>query len=118
MVLFEETEEAAPAFFKEWNGIADRIQAIPRFQDRPRRGKCRELWRGNLVVLYDGKVILCCADPEGIMEVGNVRETPLPKIWNGPVLKKLRTSQAKGEITGHCCTCGEYESTFAPARFS
>lgn len=118
MVLFEETEGCAEEFFEEWKGIADRVQAIPRFFSKPRKRKCRELWRGNLVVLYDGRVILCCADPEGVLEVGNAWETPLPKIWNGPVLRKWRKGHARGQMCGICCTCGEFESSHAPSRFS
>lgn len=117
MVVFEDTEPEVENFFKEWNGIADRVQAIPVFTQKQRLTACRELWRGVLVVLWDGRVTICCADYEGIMSCGDASRERLIDIWNGLKMKEIREEHKRRQFSGVCRMCGEYESTKVAKRF-
>ena len=117
MVVFEDSEADVEKYFYEWEQIADRVQLIPRFVPGVRQHKCRELWRGTLVVLSNGLVTTCCADYDGAMIVGDARTERLTDIWNGPKMRMLRRSHVRKRFPGICRTCGEYESAVVSKRF-
>lgn len=117
MVVFEDSEADIQKYRAEWEGIADRVQLIPRFVPGVRRHKCRELWRGTLVVLSNGLVTTCCADYDGTMIVGDARTEHLTAIWNGPKMRALRRSHVRKHFPGLCRTCSEYESAVVNKRF-
>lgn len=117
MVVFEDTEPEVDRFFEEWSGIADRVQVIPVFTQKQRLTACRELWRGVLVVLWDGRVTICCADYEGVMSCGDAFKDRLIDIWNGPKMKEIRKGHRRRQFSGICGMCGEYESTKVNKRF-
>lgn len=118
MVIFEDTEGEVEKYYKEWRGIVDRIQVIPRFVPAARKNKCRELWRGTTVVLWDGRVTICCADYDGKAIIGDVNKERLINIWNGEKMKNLRRMHANGEFPGICKNCGEYKSDKVSQRFN
>jgi MoaA/NifB/PqqE/SkfB family radical SAM enzyme len=117
MVVDAATEHALPAFLSEWKGVVDRVQAIPRLVAEKRTTPCRELWRGTLVVLWDGRVTVCCVDSEGLLEVGNATETPLSEVWNGERMRKIRRAHAGGDFPPLCAMCGEYAKEGVSKRF-
>jgi MoaA/NifB/PqqE/SkfB family radical SAM enzyme len=117
MVVFEDTETDVERYFNEWKGIADRVQLIPRFIPGVRQHKCRELWRGTLVVLSNGLVSTCCADYNGAMIVGDARTDRLTNIWNGAKMRLLRRSHVRKQFPGICKTCSEYDSALVSKRF-
>lgn len=118
MVVDETTGEALERYFADWKGIADRVQAIPKFTPRERTTACRELWRGTAVVLWDGRVSVCCADSEGAAIIGDARETPLQEIWNGPEMRTFRRAHVEGRFPRLCAFCGEYDDPRVSKRFS
>ncbi len=101
---------------RSWHGVADRVQAIPQFVGRKRRTPCREPSRGSLVVLADGRVIVCCADPEGEAMVGHV-DQPLQEILNNDTMRAFRRAHFRRDFPAICATCGEYESDVVGPRF-
>jgi MoaA/NifB/PqqE/SkfB family radical SAM enzyme len=117
MVVFEDSEADVDTYFREWEQIADRVQLIPRFVPGIRQHKCRELWRGTLVVLSNGLVTTCCADYDGAMIVGDAKTDSLTAIWNGPKMQALRRSHTRKHFPGICRTCSEYESAVVSKRF-
>lgn len=117
MVMYEKTETDIAAFKSEWQGIADRLQLIPRFTQTTRRTPCRELWRGTLTVLADGTVVPCCADYDAECSVGDISRQALAEIWNGEKIQRLRKAHGKKKFYGICSTCGEYENAAASKRF-
>jgi radical SAM protein with 4Fe4S-binding SPASM domain len=117
MVVFEDSEADVERYFQEWEGIADRVQLIPRFVSGTRKNKCRELWRGTLVVLSNGLVTTCCADYEGKMVVGDAHKERLRDIWNGRNMRKLRRQHVRKHFPRICRTCAEYESGVVSKRF-
>jgi radical SAM protein with 4Fe4S-binding SPASM domain len=100
-----------------WKGVADRIQAIPQFMVKARRHPCREPSRGSLVVLADGRVTVCCADPEGEAVVGHIEEAPLQEILNNGRMRAFRRAHFRRRFPAICRECGEYESGVAGPRF-
>ena len=117
MVVDRATEPALAAFLAEWRGRVDRVQAIPRIVAERRTTPCRELWRGTLVVLWDGRVTGCCVDSEGLLEVGDARSDALRDVWNGPRLRALRRAHAERKFPPLCATCGEYDHAQVSKRF-
>jgi radical SAM protein with 4Fe4S-binding SPASM domain len=45
---------------------------------------------GHLVILYDGRVCLCCMDAEGQVILGDVKTQSLLSIYNSPLARKYR----------------------------
>jgi hypothetical protein len=118
MVVDEVTENAAPDFRKTFGSLADRIQYVPRFLSAPRTGRCRELWRGQMVVLSNGDVTICCADCHGAGAIGNVRDRMPAELFNSRALRALRTRHSRNDLPALCLNCSEYSSSLANPRFS
>ncbi len=109
IIQMKETQAQIEAFRKEWEPLCDevlvkvfstwanQVSEIPVLSEREhryhkqlkKRQPCQLLWR-NIVILSDGKVSPCCIDYEGKINLGNAAETPLPQIWNGEPMQKLR----------------------------
>jgi radical SAM protein with 4Fe4S-binding SPASM domain len=118
MVVAPETEVAAAEFRRRFEGVVDRVQTIPLLTEGRRRTRCREPWRGGLVVLQDGTVTVCCVDHDGELAVGDVREQGLREIWNGERMRRLRAAHAAGDLPPLCARCTEYPTDHAAPRFS
>jgi hypothetical protein len=118
MVVAPQTERAAAAFRERYEGRVDRVQAIPLLTVGVRRTRCREPWRGGLVVLQDGRVTVCCVDHDGELAVGSVHRQGLREIWNGPGLRALRRAHSTGDLPPLCARCTEYPTDAAAPRFS
>ncbi len=118
MVVAPETEAAAAGFRRAWEGRVDRVQQIPLLTHGRRRTRCREPWRGDLVVLQDGRVTVCCVDHEGELALGDVRRDRLVDLYNGPAMQALRRRHACGDLPALCARCTEYPSDAAAPRFS
>jgi MoaA/NifB/PqqE/SkfB family radical SAM enzyme len=120
MVVSPETEAAAAGFRERFGAEAevDRVQAIPLLTRGRRRTRCREPWRGGLVVLQDGRVTVCCVDHDGELAVGDVKRDRLQDLWNGPALQRLRRDHAAGNLPALCAGCTEYPADAAAPRFS
>jgi len=117
MVVNGLTEAKWRQLRRAWDGIADRIQAIPQFVEKARKNPCREPNRGSLVVLADGSVTVCCADPEGDAVVGHIDDGPLQEILNNEKMRGFRRAHFKREFPTICADCGEYDSRVAGPRF-
>ncbi len=118
MVVAPETEQAVDAFEARYTGRVDRVQRIPLLTHGERRTRCREPWRGGLVVLQDGRVTACCVDHDGELDVGDVRRESLRAIWNGSRMQALRRAHVSGELPDICARCTEYPTDAAAPRFS
>lgn len=58
-------------------------------------------------VLSDGRVVPCCADYDGALALGNIKDAPLEELLSSPEAAALRRSIA-GELPapGYCASCG------------
>lgn len=118
MVVAPETEAGAAEFRRSFEGVVDRVQTIPLLTKGARRTRCREPWRGGLVVLQDGRCTVCCVDHDGVLAVGDARTNSLLEIWNGAPLRALRRAHATGALPSLCATCTEYPTDAAAPRFA
>jgi MoaA/NifB/PqqE/SkfB family radical SAM enzyme len=118
MVVAPETEQATQAFARRFEGQVDRVQAIPLLTKGARRTRCREPWRGGLVVLQDGRVTVCCVDHDGDLAIGDVRQDRLRDLFNGPGMRALRRRHRCGDLPALCAGCTEYPTDAAAPRFS
>lgn len=118
MVVDEKTEPYMREFEQLFSGTADRLQFVPRFIEAPRSNACRELWRGVLVVLSNGDVTVCCADPLGRGILGNIAEA-MPREWfNSRQMRLFRKRHVSGNLPPLCAGCSEYRSPSVSPRFS
>lgn len=117
MVVNRLTEASWGEVQSTWEGVADRIQAIPQFMVKARRHPCREPNRGSLVVLADGRVTVCCADPEGEAVVGHIDDAPLQEILNNGKMRAFRRAHFRRTFPSICRDCGEYDTSVAGPRF-
>lgn len=59
----------------------------------------------SVCVLWDGKVVPCCRDAEGIYVLGNLEEQSLADIWRGERAEALRQDYLRDDFAaGHLCS--------------
>ena len=51
----------------------------------------------RLIMLIDGKVVMCCTDDKGDYVVGDWRKESVKDIWEGNKLEQARQLHGKGE---------------------
>ena len=118
VVIFDETEAAANEVRKEWQDKVDYIQLSPRLvlKPTPRKKPCFELWRGNIVILWDGSCVPCWVDYEGVMTYGNAYDNTLTEILNSDKLRRQRREHMSGKFKNLCGKCGEYNTSLVNKR--
>jgi radical SAM protein with 4Fe4S-binding SPASM domain len=58
-----------------------------------------------VVVLWDGRVVPCCRDDDARVVLGDLRESSLEEIWNGPAARQLRQQLIDNAVPdGHLCS--------------
>ncbi|MBN1343321.1 MAG: radical SAM protein, partial [Phycisphaerae bacterium] len=113
LVAHDRNAERIADVQRDWADLIDYVKVSPIFsfngQDNTR--VCMELWRGNINVLTDGKVMPCCVSifggDLGDLVIGNVNEEPLTDIVNGERYRKLLTDSLDGRPPTLCRSCSE-----------
>ena len=63
--------------------------------------------RHHFGILSDGRVVPCCADYDGALALGDIKEKPLAEILGSPAALMLRDSIAgKTPMPPYCASCG------------
>ena len=67
---------------------------------------CNYPWR-TMMILYDGQVVLCCLDFNGVQVVGNVKNNSIKEIWNCGQFRKTREDFKKLRYADYpvCAKC-------------
>ncbi len=122
MTVTAENEDGVGDFREKWQGRVDMLRIHPllyvgRRENFHSGSRCNEAWRGNLIVLWDGRVVPCCADYEGEMALGNVNSNSLQEIINSPQALSLRRSLLDANFPALCRNCAEYETKAVNPRF-
>ena len=121
MVGSKNTEGAIDEFKAQWKDRVSQAQVLSYFEHTPklRRTKCRELWRGNPQVLWDGTVSPCCVDWDGELVFARVDRDgySLQKLWNGEKMMNARHRHIKKIFHSTCSRCNEYSSERVTNRF-
>jgi radical SAM protein with 4Fe4S-binding SPASM domain len=94
--------------FERWRRIFDLYDVVPAstvggqvtdFDSRPRPKEfCREIWTDS-VILWNGDVTVCWADPNAQFVMENVTNESLADIWNSKEYEKLRDIHRRGEYS-------------------
>jgi radical SAM protein with 4Fe4S-binding SPASM domain len=120
-----ENRHEVKLFVKKWRGVADKVMMSYmhdwagsadkqpfELHGNPSREPCRLLW-SDMVVAWDGRVMLCCVDYEGEVTLGDLKNQNLKEIWKGEKLRKVRETHLKGEFqkTPLCDRC-TYRTTW------
>lgn len=99
---YEDNEKEKQAFLDFWKDIADdtRVSHLHNFGDgreyRPVRKDIKRISCGHIFflhsmqILWDGKVVPCCIDTDGMIVLGNANDNSLLDIWNSEKFKKFR----------------------------
>ena len=99
-VRSENNEGEQEDFKKFWTGKADKIiisfddnrNDTSKFSFADRSVKpypCLRLWT-EIVVMSDGRAVLCCIDYDGSVVVGDFNNQSLKEIWNSDKISKIR----------------------------
>jgi MoaA/NifB/PqqE/SkfB family radical SAM enzyme len=118
MVVDDEVADGLDEFRARVGPLVDRVQLIPRMIARERQRACREPSRGVLVVLADGRVTTCCADPRGELALGHVRDASPPEIYSAAAFLDLRRRQRAKDFPETCRNCGECDVPGVSKRFT
>ena len=70
-----------------------------------KRTACPALW-STPVIRHDGALMLCCADLEGQMTLGNLWEKRFTNLWLSEVARMRRRAHLAGQFTDKCKDCG------------
>jgi MoaA/NifB/PqqE/SkfB family radical SAM enzyme len=99
------------AFIDHWRTIADKIHITDLHnwagtlnRESDVRYPCYRPWL-TFTVLWDGRVSLCCADFDGRVIVGDIRESTLRDIWEGDAYRRVRHEHLESGGPGICHAC-------------
>lgn len=75
---------------------------------RPKEVSCRRALT-QIMVLWDGRVSLCCFDGEGEVIFGDLNKQTIREVYNSPEASRYREAHATGDRTGLklCGNCTE-----------
>lgn len=65
--------------------------------------QCWRMWH-SCVITWDGRVIPCCFDKDAKYALGNLRNTPLPKIWKSRSYHNFRNRILRSRKSIDICT--------------
>jgi len=111
-VLFQENEKEAKAFFDHWRREVDDVvisyardwagqmkvesKSSPHLSASvPEKNPCDSLWQ-DMVVGYDGQVVLCCNDYDGKVSMGDLTRQTVSEVWFGDKFERYRSAQKGG----------------------
>ncbi|MDF2669303.1 MAG: Fe-S oxidoreductase [Paenibacillus sp.] len=75
------------------------------------KGFCHGL-RNQAGILVDGTVIPCCLDGEGVINLGNINQTPFSEIIEGERANKLYDGFSRREVVEELCRKCGYRKRF------
>ena len=69
------------------------------------RKACPALW-STPVIRHDGRLMTCCADLQGSMEIGNLHTERFSTLWLSAAMKQRRREHLQGTFRDACEGCG------------
>ncbi len=107
-VKFEKAPENASEveiFRRKWRGLADLMyigfvhnwagavnRSYPEWHGTARREPCPPIFT-HMAVHWDGRVSLCPIDYEGVMIVGDIKESSIREVWHSQELQRIKQAQ-------------------------
>jgi hypothetical protein len=61
----------------------------------------------SMSVLWDGRVVTCCMDSNGVQVLGDLNSQSIEEVWNGPVLSRVRDNFGQLNYSNYpvCLAC-------------
>lgn len=78
------------------------MQDLGTFNKYPPYMPCPFSWQ-YLVVQWNGDVVACCRDYNGVNVMGNIKDSSLVEIWNGNVYETFRKDMINGIYQNRIC---------------
>jgi radical SAM protein with 4Fe4S-binding SPASM domain len=76
------------------------------------KGFCHAL-RNQAAILVDGTVVPCCLDGEGVINLGNINQTPFSEIVEGERANNLYNGFSRREVVEELCRKCGYRKRFS-----
>ncbi|SFL07905.1 radical SAM additional 4Fe4S-binding SPASM domain-containing protein [Paenibacillus sp. 1_12] len=76
------------------------------------KGFCHAL-RNQAAILVDGTVVPCCLDGEGVINLGNIHQTPFSEIVEGERANNLYNGFSRREVVEELCRKCGYRQRFS-----
>ena len=77
--------------------ITDASALAPESGPLVRFANCTRLFK-QAYILFDGDMVLCCTDYTRKVVLGNVAESSIEEVWNGPKAQAMRRLYAEGRM--------------------
>lgn len=74
-------------------------------EDKTSRTACPALW-STPVIRHDGRLMTCCADLQGSMEIGNLHTERFSTLWLSESMRQRRREHLQGTFQDACAGCG------------
>ncbi|MFD0677347.1 MULTISPECIES: radical SAM/SPASM domain-containing protein [unclassified Paenibacillus] len=86
----------------------------PKLTEKEDEGKgfCHAL-RNQAAILVDGTVVPCCLDGEGVINLGNINQTPFSEIVEGERANRLFDGFSRREVVEELCRKCGYRQRFS-----
>ncbi len=55
------------------------------------------------MILWDGRVTVCCTDYEGRLSVGDIKKQTIEEIWTGPKWLRMREQMWRDVLEHQTC---------------
>lgn len=97
--------------FVSWDGHEQKINALrPELTAEPNEIVCDKPWT-SVTILWDGRVVPCCFDYDGLFVLGDLREQTLDQIWRGEAMTSLRQAHRDRNLSDIrlCKNCTDKE---------
>ena len=78
------------------------MEELGNFEKYPPYMICPFAWQ-YVVVQWNGDVVACCRDYNGVNIMGNVKEESLKEIWNGKAYHEFRKNMVSGDYQNAIC---------------
>jgi hypothetical protein len=86
-------------------------------REKSTQGTCRALGT-HFAVLVDGRVVPCCLDEEGALELGRVPDQTLLACLEGPRAQAMREGFGRGQLVEDLCQSCQFCKRFSKSKSS
>lgn len=77
-------------------------------ETRRKKKTCGRPFSGPIQIQADGKMIVCCFDFDGVLEMGDTYQESIDSILKGKAFNEIRRKHEDGDLTGLICqTCDQ-----------
>jgi radical SAM protein with 4Fe4S-binding SPASM domain len=100
-VMLPEIVAAFEQYKSFWSKIADEVGFLD-YKEMKEKKKgiryswaCPQIWQ-RMAVWWDGTILPCNHDDDGLLALGNIREVSIKDLWQSASLKKIRDTHRNG----------------------